>query len=146
MHREVIIFILNNNQILLQKRSPEKKHHPNKWALCSGHVEAFDDSFEAAAVRELNEELGLIVSKEELRLIDTKEVTDSDNNVHITKYYNYYTNKNENEFVLQEEELSEVKWYNINTVINMMEREDDSIVFSNKMLELLKKINKENGE
>ena len=141
MHREVIIYILNNkNEVLLQKRSATKKHHPNKWALCSGHVEDFDEDFEMAAVRELNEELGLVVSKEDLELVFIKEILDDSNDKHITKYYVLHTDKNENEFVLQEEELSEVKWYKITKVIDMMENKDQDIVFSDSMLTALKDI------
>ena len=62
MHKEIIVFILNSKkEVLLQKRSATKLHHPNKWALCSGHVEGFDEDFECAAIRELKEELGLDV-------------------------------------------------------------------------------------
>ncbi|MBQ6497700.1 MAG: NUDIX domain-containing protein [Bacilli bacterium] len=144
MHREVIIYIINNKkEILLQKRSSTKKHHPNKWALCSGHVEDFDEDFEAAAVRELNEELGLIISKEELELVFIKELVDDSKDKHITKYYVLHTDKNENDFVLQKEELSEVKWYEITKVIDMMENKSQDIVFSDSMLTILKSINKD---
>ena len=144
MHREVIIYIINNKkEILLQKRSSTKKHHPNKWALCSGHVEDFDEDFETAAVRELNEELGLIISKEELELVFVKEVVDDSKDKHITKYYVLHTDKNENDFVLQKEELSEVKWYEITKVIDMMENKSQDIVFSDSMLTILKSISKD---
>lgn len=141
MHREVVIFILNSKkQILLQKRSATKKSHPNKWALCSGHVEDFDSSFEVAAIRELKEELGFAALEEDLHLQGEKQVTMEDGSVHITKYYYLITDQEENTFVLQEEELSEIKWYDIDVVIEMMERQDDNIVFSDRMLEILKEL------
>ena len=141
MHKEIIVFILNSKkEVLLQKRSATKLHHPNKWALCSGHVEGFDEDFECAAIRELKEELGLDVSKEELSLIDTKEMVDNHNDKHITKYYIFYTDKNSDEFILQKEELSEVKWYNLEEVIKMMENKDETIVFSDNMLSVLKEL------
>ena len=141
MHKEVIIFILNDSkQILLQKRSANKKSHPNKWAVCSGHVEDFDDSFEAAAVRELDEELKIKATIEELEKLGEKEFIADDGSTHITKYYCLINNEPEDSFILQEEELSEVKWYDINIVIEMMEKKDDSIVFTDRMLEVLKEL------
>ena len=41
LHNEIAVFIINDRkQVLLQKRSPNKKFYPNKWALCAGHVDA----------------------------------------------------------------------------------------------------------
>ena len=142
MHREVIIYIINNKkEILLQKRSSTKKHHPNKWALCSGHVEDFDEDFEAAAVRELNEELGLIISKEELELVFIKELVDDSKDKHITKYYVLHTDKNENDFVLQKEELSEVRWFSMGELQHMVaikELNEDQISCFIKVCNFLK--------
>ena len=44
---------------------------------------------------------------------------------------------------LQKEELSEVKWYEITKVIDMMENKSQDIVFSDSMLTILKSINKD---
>ena len=39
LHREIAVILQNDqNQILLQKRSAQKKSNPNKWALLHGHV------------------------------------------------------------------------------------------------------------
>ena len=38
-HDEVALWIINSNkEVLLQKRNPNKKINPNKYALCAGHV------------------------------------------------------------------------------------------------------------
>ena len=66
LHNEIAVFVLNDkNQVLLQKRSANKRFNPNKWALCAGHVEAYE-SLEDAAIREIKEEIGLDISKEDL--------------------------------------------------------------------------------
>ena len=139
IHKEVIVFVLNDkNEVLLQKRSANKKHFPNKWTVLSGHVEDFDESFEAAAVRELKEEIGLNVNISELKYLAENEVIKEDNSKHITKYYSIISNKKEDEYIIQTEELSEVKWYSCIDFINMMENNDERLVFSPKILEVFK--------
>lgn len=139
IHKEVIVFVVNdNNEVLLQKRSANKKHFPNKWTVLSGHVEDFDDTFEAAAVRELKEEIGLTVNISELKYLTENEVIKDDNSKHFTKYYSIISNKQEDEYTIQTEELSEVKWYSCNDFVNMMENNDERVVFSPKILEVFK--------
>ena len=70
LHWEVIIVVINEKkQILLQKRSANKKHFPNKWALCSGLVIS-GESCDEAAVRELKEELGVEFKISDLHLLE----------------------------------------------------------------------------
>lgn len=59
-HRSVFILVFNPaGELLLQKRSATKDTFPEFWTLSSsGHVE-FGQSYDEAAVRELEEELGL---------------------------------------------------------------------------------------
>lgn len=59
-HRSVFILVFNQaGELLLQKRSATKDTFPGFWTLSSsGHVE-FGQSYDEAAARELNEELGL---------------------------------------------------------------------------------------
>jgi len=39
-HREVAVWVINEkNEILLQKRSANKRHAPNKYAVCAGHID-----------------------------------------------------------------------------------------------------------
>ena len=61
-HRAVHILIFNaRGQVFLQKRSLRKDTAPGLWdSSCSGHVDAGED-YNAAAARELGEELGLRV-------------------------------------------------------------------------------------
>jgi 16S rRNA (adenine1518-N6/adenine1519-N6)-dimethyltransferase len=59
-HRAVHILIFNNlGELFLQKRSPWKDRHPRLWdSSAAGHVDAGED-YDAAANRELREELGV---------------------------------------------------------------------------------------
>jgi 16S rRNA (adenine1518-N6/adenine1519-N6)-dimethyltransferase len=59
-HRAVHIFIFNaKGEVFLQKRSPWKDRHPLLWdSSVAGHVDASEE-YDAAAYRELDEELGI---------------------------------------------------------------------------------------
>ena len=140
LHNEIAVFVLNDkNQGLLQKRSANKRFNPNKWALCAGHVEAYE-SLEDAAIREIKEEIGLDISKEDLHEYLKKEITLRESNSKITYFYYIKTNKKEDEFIIQTDELSEVKWFDIDQVIDMINNKDSSITLTEKRLELFKKL------
>ena len=59
-HRAVHILIFNSlGELFLQKRSPWKDRHPLLWdSSAAGHVEAGEE-YDATAIRELEEELGV---------------------------------------------------------------------------------------
>jgi 16S rRNA (adenine1518-N6/adenine1519-N6)-dimethyltransferase len=59
-HRAVHIFLFNRaGELLLQKRSPWKDRHPNRWdSSAAGHVGAGEE-YDRTAARELSEELGV---------------------------------------------------------------------------------------
>lgn len=60
LHRAVHIWVFRSDgQLLLQMRSPLKDQYPSTWtSSASGHVDA-GETYETAAYRELQEELGL---------------------------------------------------------------------------------------
>lgn len=138
LHNEVGIFIINDDgKVLLQKRSANKRFSPNKWGLCAGHVEA-NESLENAALREIKEEVGLDITSKELIPYGEREITISDSNSHITYFYYIRCNKKENEFAIQTEELSEVKWFNIDEIITMIKEGKTS--FKENRIKLFEKI------
>jgi isopentenyldiphosphate isomerase len=59
-HRAIHVLVFNRaGQVFLQRRSMAKDIAPGRWdSSCSGHLDAGED-YDAAAVRELGEELGL---------------------------------------------------------------------------------------
>ena len=60
LHRAAHVFVFNSSgELLLQQRSATKDAHPLCWtSSCSGHLDA-GESYEVAARRELQEEIGL---------------------------------------------------------------------------------------
>ena len=126
-HREIAVFILNEkNELLIQKRAANKKLAANKWALCAGHIEASETIIEAA-MREVQEEVGIKnLSPADFILFDirkTEVLTDTVKNNHYKYCYILKTNLKENEFVIQEEELSEVKYVSFEDLINLTDEE-----------------------
>jgi len=62
LHRAVHILVFNTRgSVYLQRRAATKDTYPHRWTTsCSGHVDAGED-YDTAAVRELVEELGIII-------------------------------------------------------------------------------------
>lgn len=63
-HRAVHVLVFDSaGRVLLQKRSMLKDLSPGLWdSSCSGHLDAGED-YDAAAVRELNEEIGVRITE-----------------------------------------------------------------------------------
>ena len=108
---------------------------PNRWALCAGHVKA-SEGLEDAAIREVKEEMGLDVSKEEIHSFGEVEDNIGENDSHLTYFFYIKTNKKENEFILQPEEVSEVKWFDIDEMIDMIKNKDDRIFYTERRIKL----------
>ena len=65
-----IMIINRKNQILLSQRSESKKMYPLKWETTQGSVKSKEDSLQAS-IRELKEEIGISVNKEDLHFYKT---------------------------------------------------------------------------
>ena len=131
-HKAVDIFIINdNNEILLQKRSAVKEAYPNMWTTsASGHLSAGDDSINAA-IREIKEELGLTVTKEELRYLFTVKENKVWNDIIDNEIVDVFlVNKNINidDLKLQEEEVAEVKFFTYKEFEHMVVTDDKNLV------------------
>ena len=140
-HQEVAFVPLNNKkQILLQRRSKNKKSYPNCWALCAGHVVENQTTLEAVQM-EANEELGLNLNKEDfLLLIDKVKNVRDDNNAFTTCYYKII-DKPISSFKKQDEEVEELKWFDFNDFEKMVKREQNCIFKNNEFYnELIAKL------
>jgi isopentenyldiphosphate isomerase len=78
MHRTVHVLLFNPcGRLYLQKRSFDKEQYPGVWtSSASGHVEA-GESYSRAALRELREELGLILPCRFVGKITPQPVSDN---------------------------------------------------------------------
>jgi isopentenyl-diphosphate Delta-isomerase len=118
-HRTVHVWIKNSyREVLLQKRSLEKGSFPNMWDIsCAGHIAAGQTNV-AAAIREVREELGIIIHEKDLDylfMIKSQSIQHEgafvDNE--INDVYLVEKDLSLSEIHIQQEEISEVKWISI---------------------------------
>ena len=117
-HKAIVVQIIStdNKRVLLQKRSANKRMWPNLWDVASGgHVLAGELGYQAG-IREAKEELGVDLKRDELEFIGA---TTSENiqkdiiNRHYNEYYIVHKDINLNDITIQEDEVQEVKWFNV---------------------------------
>lgn len=114
-HLVVHIWVLSpNGELLIQKRSQSKSIMPGEWAATGGAAISGETSF-SAAKRELFEELGIETTEESLLKIDRFIRRNSIIDIYIT-----YSELNAREFVLQSEEVSEVRWVKLDELKSMI--------------------------
>lgn len=72
LHRAIFVAIINSkNEIIIQKRAPDKDTHPNEWDISvAGHISAGQTSL-SAAQREVSEELSIKVDASQFELLFT---------------------------------------------------------------------------
>lgn len=130
-HRTAHIWILNGNKVLLQKRAMVKESFPGKYDTSSaGHISAGQEPLEAA-LRELEEELGICAKGEELKFISTFHnqyemmfhgSLFKDNE--IIFLYVYEKNVDIESLTLQKEELDSVEWFDMDELSLFLEKKD----------------------
>jgi isopentenyldiphosphate isomerase len=113
-HLGASLWIVNNDgDLLIQKRAASKRRHPNVWCNIGGSVIAGESSRQGC-VREVEEEIGIKVNEESLALLQRMvfKNTISDDYILI---YDFPIEK----VVIQQEEVSEVKWASIDEIENL---------------------------
>lgn len=99
-------------QILLQKRSKNKKAHPNQWDWAAGgHIKAGESSLEAI-IRETKEEIGIDISKDNpIRIMEAKD------KVKFTDIYFIEKEVKLEDLTLQSNEVSDAKYFSLEELI-----------------------------
>ena len=146
-HREVGIWIMNEKgELLIQKRSANKKQAPNKWCITAGHVDAGQEPSNVA-IREVFEEIGLQLKEKEIEFLfvikKSKKLSETQYNNNFQYIYFAKTNRKISEYIIQEEELSELKYISIEELEKVIENKDEKYTFSKseyfeKLIEILK--------
>lgn len=132
-HKAVHIWIVNNkDEVLLQKRSPNKDSYPNMWDISSaGHLTAGDDSI-SGAIREIKEELGVDILASQLTLIGTRKNSAKPTPKFINNEFNdvylLRLSLDIDKIALQEDEVSEVRYIPIEEFRNMIKTRDETLL------------------
>jgi len=107
MHRATHVLVFNSRgEVFLQKRSMKKDRQPGLWdSSASGHVDRGED-YDACAVRELREELGLEWKAPLQRLFKLAASPETDQ-----EHVWVYRLKAEGPFQLNPEEIERGGWF-----------------------------------
>ena len=115
---------------MLQKRSASKKSHPNCWDISgAGHIRA-GESVTEGAIRELKEELGVEATKKDLNYIATIKSTKNPKNMEFQYVYLLKCNKQVEEYIFEDEEVSEVKYVYYEELEKMVEDKNRRIIIT----------------
>jgi isopentenyldiphosphate isomerase len=107
LHRATHVLVFNSSgQIFLQKRSLKKDRQPGVWdSSASGHVDSGED-YDACAVRELGEEIGLRLAQPPRRLFKLPASAETD-----AEYVWVYRTEAEGPFLLDPDEIERGGWF-----------------------------------
>ena len=113
----VLVMIQNSKgEFLIQKRSKQKD---GKYAATGGHVKTGQTSVEGM-IDEIQEEIGVSVSKEELECIFSQRFDEAQ--VFFDLYY-MKKDLNISDMVLQEEEVESVQWNTIEEIDELIKKD-----------------------
>jgi isopentenyl-diphosphate Delta-isomerase len=142
-HRANYCFIFNDKgEVLLQKRSANKKLWPNLWDVTAGgHVLAGEFGI-TALIREIKEEIGIEIEEKDINyLVGSTSVNVIGDT--INKHFNecFIVNKNVdiNDIILQEEEVSEIKWFSKDEIFDRIENNYSGITDKTGVWNFLKR-------
>lgn len=107
LHRAVHVLVFNaHGEIFLQKRSMLKDTAKGKWdSSASGHVDSGED-YDACAVRELREEIGLVLTEPPQRILRVEACAETGH-----EFVWVYRCTSEGPFTLHPDEIERGDWF-----------------------------------
>lgn len=143
-HRGVYAFIVDKDfNVLLQKRSANKKLWPNRWDVTvGGHVNAGEFGRQTL-IRECKEELGIEISDDDIKYIITTTSRYNKNgyvNNHYDECYLITKDVNIDDLKLQESEVSDIKYFPKEEVIKMIDNNYDELTEKTVAWHIFKRI------
>ena len=144
-HRTAHVWIINDKkELLLQKRSPTKKTHPNFWDISgAGHIRT-GETVTQGAIRELKEELGVVAKEDELKFITMVKCTRNPVNHEFAYVYLLKCNKKAEDYVFEDNEVSEVKYVYFEDLEKMVEDRVEDLLIHEEEFEKLFEYIREN--
>ena len=133
LHRTAHVWVVRRSEggwdVLLQKRSEEKDSFPGLYDTSSaGHIPAGDEPLDSA-LRELREELGVEARPEQLRYAGSFRIRYEEEfhgkpfrDNEVTRVYVYDAPVAVEDLRLQEDEVTEVRWFDMEEVWEELHR------------------------
>ncbi len=117
-HRAVHVLVFDSRgHLFLQKRSLRKDCFPGTWdSSSSGHLDQ-GEAYDACAVRELREEIGLVLPSPPIRLFHLRSCPETG-----FEFVWVYRCESEGPFVLQESEIDRGEWFHPDVITGWIER------------------------
>ena len=108
IYRVAGLWITNpNGDILLAQRQFDKKNDPGKWDPAVAGTVDKDETYESNIIKEAAEEIGLVDIKPIAGL--KRRMTGEHN--YFVQWFTLTVNKPAEEFIVQKEEVAQVKWF-----------------------------------
>ncbi len=134
-HTHVGVWIMNKNgELLFQKRSATKPSNPNIWSRTGGHADSGETPLQAIQ-RETAEEIGVEIPLEKFELINVSkfEKTNAETQKTVRDFtYSYFSivDYKLDDYTMQEEEVSDLKYVSIEDMRKAKENDDRSYTFA----------------
>lgn len=130
LHIVGVVIVNSKNEVLLQKRSNQKRVNPGIWGVCGGKIDYGETTLDAG-VRETFEEIGVKLNKENLKILNNQPIPEE-------KFYctNYYTRQDVDidKCVLQKEEVEDVKYFKIDELDSL---DNEGFEWLNNLVEII---------
>jgi isopentenyl-diphosphate delta-isomerase type 1 len=133
IHRTAGVLVFDGDRFLLQKRSLTKDTQPGRWGISSaGHVMK-GETYEETAIRELEEEIGLIGQTLTFKKTFLERTSEE------SEMMTLFTCESKGPFILNKTEVREVRFFTISELIEEMK--NGTVVLSDGAQVTLKQIN-----
>ncbi len=126
LHRAVHVLVFSRSgQLLLQKRSMKKDCFPGAWdSSAAGHLDC-GETYDACAVRELREELGLVLPCPLERLFKIEACSETGQ-----EFVWVYRCQHEGPFQLHPEEIERADWFEPEAITSWMQQRPEEFASS----------------
>ncbi len=130
-HRAVYAFVFNKHgEVLLQKRSKNKKLWPNLWDVTAGGHCLQGEFGKQALIREIKEELNIEIAKNEIEYLVGSTSTNIKGNIvdnHFNECYIITKDIEISKIQLQKDEVADIKWFTKQEILDRINRNYEGI-------------------
>lgn len=106
------------NRVLLSQRSFKKKNSPGKWGPSAAGTIEYDESYISNVLKEAKQELGLTIVPDRLQKGPLK--FNQGTRKYFAQSYIYTYEAKEDDFLLQNDEVVDVKWFSISQIDDLL--------------------------